>query len=86
MNGTIIKDETARLGQKENEDKTVRFFREQLATQVEHIASQVNELNDSQIMRRNLHKALNKVVYALATFECEYCGNHDWDPEDDIPF
>jgi hypothetical protein len=86
MNGTIIKDETARLGQKENEDRTVRFFREQMATQVEHLASQVNELNDSQILSRGFHRALNNVLYALAALQGVYGEKDCWVLDSDPPF
>jgi hypothetical protein len=82
MKGKIIKDETARLGQKENEDRTLRFYREQLVTQIEHLASQVNELNHLQILNRDFHDTLNKALYALATIQ----GLYTFGPEDDIPF
>jgi hypothetical protein len=86
MKDKIIKDKTAQLRWKENADRTVRFYREQLVTQVECLASQVNELDDSQVLSRDFHDKLNKALYELATIQGLYGGNHSGLSEDDIPF
>jgi len=51
---------------KVEENEMICFFREQMITQSEQLASQVRKLDNAQILDRRFQSALNEALHSLA--------------------
>ena len=51
---------------RDEENDMMCFFREQMITQSEQLASQVRQLNNAQILDRRFQSALNEALHSLA--------------------
>jgi hypothetical protein len=51
---------------REEEKDMMYFFREQIITQSEQLASQVRQLDNAQVLDRRFQDALNEALHSLA--------------------
>jgi hypothetical protein len=67
---------------RDEENDMMCFFREQVITQSEQLASQVRQLDNAQILDRRFQSALNEALHSLA----EAQGIHERYGPDYPPF